>query len=159
MELLAAWLWGRVRGKTVGDVVCIRVLSQPGRALVDKEGVPPRWQRCVDLAHVLFKLGERQEATLLVELVLRRDQCGPASADRNTNARARAQRLVPSPTATLPAELNARGSTTQAVIKWLVDEQTHRANDPLVRLKAAGLIGDLVDSIVDQPVRNSVARR
>ena len=153
MELLAGWLWGKARGKTLGDGVCIRVPSNPGRALVAKEGAPPRWQRCLDLAFLLSKLGERQDATLLVQLVLRMNQYGPVSADPHANPRARAEWLLPSLTAKLPAEISGRGSTTQAVMQWLVDEQIHQSSDPLVRLKAAELIGDLVNSTVDQPVR------
>jgi len=153
MELLAGWLWGKARGKTMDDVVCIRVLNHPARLLVTKDGAPPRWQRCIDLAFLLCRLGERQDATLLVQLVLRMNQYGPESADPHTSARARAELLMPSLTARLPAEISTRGSTTQAAMQWLVDERLHQSPDPLVRLKTAELIGDLVDSTTDQPVR------
>jgi hypothetical protein len=142
MELLAGWLYGVARAKRLGDEVCVRVLLRTDGDIVAREGSPPRWQRCIDLAYLFETLGHHKEALFLVQRALRWHPNDRATTVED-GVRARIDKLVGALAAEIPRDVRPQGSTTQAAMAWIVGRAMHRASDPLVRRDMAGYIAEI----------------
>jgi tetratricopeptide (TPR) repeat protein len=118
--------------------------------IVSEAGTPPRWQQCVDLAYLFEKLGHRQEALFLLQRVARWQPARDGSSAHDCAAM-RAAKLLGGLMAELPKELSPRGSTTQAALKWLLENELFRSPDALVRRDVASKIAVLtMQTMVDR---------
>jgi len=142
MELLAGWLYGIARDKRVGERICLRVMLRTDGEIVSEAGTPPRWQHCVDLAYLFEKLGHRQEALFLLQRVARWRTCEDGASAHDC-AETRAIKLLGALMAELPKALIPRGSTTQAALKWLIENQLFRSPNALVRRDVASNLARL----------------
>jgi hypothetical protein len=143
LELLAGFLYGLARGKVVEGVVCVRVALRTDGEIVSTAGTPPRWQTCLDLAHLLEKLGHRQEAAFLLQRVQRWKPTDARVTTPVESARIRAELLLPELLRDMPAELVPIGGTTQSAAAWVVDHGFHRSPLALVRRDVASYLGQL----------------
>lgn len=150
MELLAGWLYGIAQNKRGGERICVRVMLRTDGEIVSKSGTPPRWQQCVDLAYLFEKLGHRQEALFLLQRVARWKP-GEDGSSAHACAETRANKLLGGLIAELPKELIPRGSTTQAALKWLIENELFRSPDALVRRDVASSLARLtMQTMVDR---------
>jgi hypothetical protein len=135
MELLAGWLWGIARGKSSGGSTVIRLLPNADDEIAREEGDPPPWEQTLNLAHLLDRAGERDEARLLMQRVLRLHRSRHRKPEFNPDARA--ERLLPTVFASRREEVSAKGTTTHSALRWLIDNGLPTAEDPLVRWSTA----------------------
>jgi hypothetical protein len=142
MELLGGWLYGVARGKTAGDDVCVRVLLGKDGDIVAGEGQPPRWHRCLDLAHLFERLGHRQEALFLAQRALRWHPSDRGSTPQDSVA-VRIDKLLGGVARLVPPDAPPTGTTTQAAMAWMTERNMHCSPDPLVRRDVAGYVARL----------------
>ena len=143
LELLAGFLYGLARGKIIDGAVSVRVALRTDGEIVSTAGTPPRWQTCLDLAHLLAKLGHRQEAAFLLQRVQRWKPTDASATTPLDSARVRAELLLPDLLREMPEEVVPLGGTTQSAAAWVVDHGFHRSPLALVRRDVASYLGQL----------------
>ncbi len=153
MELLGGWLYGVARRRAVGDDVCIRVMLQTDGAIVSREGTPPRWQKCLDLAYLFDKLGLTQEALFLVQRTQRWKPTDGRNTTPEDSEAVRREKLLGALVTQIPPEVHPKGATTQAAMSWMIDKGLHRSPDALVRRDVASSIAPIARQTMIQRAR------